>query len=225
MTDRTAEDLLLELATPPYPSNPYPLYHQLRELGPVHQGPSGMSYVLSYEGCSMVLRSSSFGQGENASRLRLDPRFEHSAVYQALSHMVTFVDPPDHTRLRRLVSRAFTPRAVERLRPYVQGVVDDLLDPIEAAGSGDLVVDYADHIPVTVVCELLGVPHEDHARCYAWAEDIALSVDVTVSDDNLKRADDATVTFESYLRDLVRERTARPRRLAQCTHCRPGRRR
>jgi cytochrome P450 len=125
--------------------------------------------------------------------------------------MVTFVDPPDHTRLRRLVSRAFTPRAVERLRPYIQGVADDLLEPIEAQGSGDLVVDYADHIPVTVVCELLGVPHEDHDRCYQWAEGIGLSIEATVSDENLKRADAATLAFQSYLGDLVRERTLRPR--------------
>jgi unspecific monooxygenase len=125
--------------------------------------------------------------------------------------MVTFVDPPEHTRLRRLVSRAFTPRAVEGLRPYIHQVVEALLAPIERDGGGDLIAAFADLIPVTVVCELLGIPHEDHGRCYEWAEAIGLAVELTVDDEALRRADAGAVEFQEYLGSLIAERTARPR--------------
>jgi cytochrome P450 len=170
-----------------------------------------MAFVTTYEGCATALRSASFGQGDNAARLRQDRRFPGSSVLQTLAHMVTFVDPPEHTRLRRLVSRAFTPRAVERLRPYVHTVVDTLLEPFDRDGGGDLVTAYADLIPVTVVCELLGIPHQDHGRCYEWAEAIGLAVELTVGDDALRRADAGATAFQEYLRQLIRERTARPR--------------
>jgi cytochrome P450 len=203
--------ILDRLATAPYPDDPYPLYHELHGLGVVHHHPAtGMAFVTTYEGCATVLRSPSFGQGENAARLRQDPRFDGSPVMQTLAHMVTFVDPPEHTRLRRLVSRAFTPRAVERLRPYVHDVVDTLLEPFERDGGGDLVAGYADLIPVTVVCQLVGVPHEEHGRCYDWAEAIGLAVELTVDDDALRRADAGAAEFRDYLRGLVRERTVRP---------------
>ncbi len=169
-----------------------------------------MAFVTTYEGCATVLRSPSFGQGDNAARLRQDPRFSDSPVMQTLAHMVTFVDPPEHTRLRRLVSRAFTPRAIERLRPYVHDVVDMLLEPFESNAGGDLVAGYADLIPVTVVCQLLGIPHEDHRRCYEWAEAIGLAVELTVSDEALRRADAGATEFQDYLRSLVRQRSRCP---------------
>jgi cytochrome P450 len=212
MTQDRATQILDRLATAPFPGDPYPLYHELRDLGPVHDHPgTGMAFVTTYEGCATVLRSTSFGQGDNAARLRQDRRFPESAVLQTLAHMVTFVDPPEHTRLRRLVSRAFTPRAVERLRPYVHGVVDRLLEPFERDGGGDLVTAYADLIPVTVVCELLGIPHDDHGRCYEWAEAIGLAVELTVDDDALRKADAGAAEFQEYLRHLIRERGVRPR--------------
>ena len=180
-----AEEIVRTLAAPPFPRDPYPLYAELRRLAPVHRSESGMWFATTYEGAATVLRSPSFGQGEGALMIRQDPRYEHSAVLQALGHMITFIDPPDHTRLRRLVSRTFTPRMIDRLREYVQRVVDDLLAPIEDAGTGDLVTEFAEHIPVTVVCELLGVPHEDHEQCRAWTSDIALSVEPGVTDAEL----------------------------------------
>ncbi len=80
---------------------------------------------------------------------------------------------------------------IEGLRPYVQQVVDDLLAPL-AGGDADLVTQFADLIPVTVVCELLGVPHEDHEQCRAWSEEIALAIEPVVPDEHLRRADAAT---------------------------------
>jgi cytochrome P450 len=124
--------------------------------------------------------------------------------------MLTFIDPPDHTRLRKLVSRAFTPMVIDRLRIYIRDLVDSLLDPLEETGTADLVSDFADHIPVTVICELLGVPHEDHARCYEWSEAISLTVEYEVPDRALAAADRATIAYEAYFRDLIAERRTAP---------------
>jgi cytochrome P450 len=205
-----AEEIVQELATPPFPRDPYPLFAELRRLAPVHHSASGMWYATTYESAATVLRSPSFGQGEGARMIRQDPRYDASAVLQALGHMITFIDPPDHTRLRRLVSRAFTPRMIDRLRGYVQRVVDELLEPIEEAGGGDLVTGFAEHIPVTVVCELLGVPHEDHERCRAWTADIALSVEPGVTDEELARADRAQLGYTAYFRALADEKRRHP---------------
>jgi cytochrome P450 len=210
MGDSRAEAIVAELGNPPFPVDPYPLYHELRGLAPVHFSETGMCYVTTYEGCSTVFRSSAFGQGEGAKRVRLDPRFDGSATLQSLGRMLTFIDPPDHTRLRKLVSRAFTPMVIDRLRIYIRDLVGSLLDPLEEAGTGDLVADFADHIPVTVICELLGVPHEDHARCYEWSEAISLTVEYVVPDQALKAADDATSAYEAYFRELIAERRSAP---------------
>ena len=205
-----ADEIIRTLSTPPFPHDPYPLYAELRDLAPVYQSESGMWFASSYEAAATVLRSTAFGQGEGARMISQDPRYEHSAVLQALGQMITFVDPPDHTRLRRLVSRVFSPRVINRLREYVAQVVDDLLDPIANDGGGDLITGFADHIPVTVVCHLLGVPQNDHAQCRAWSEEVGLSVEPGVSDEQMKRADRAQLEYDAYFLALADEKRVHP---------------
>ena len=205
-----AEEIVTVLTTPPFPVDPYPLYAQLREITPVFHSANGMWFTTTYEGAATVLRSTTFGQGEGAAMIRQDPRYEHSAVLQAFSHMITFIDPPDHSRLRKLVSRVFSPRMIDKLRGYVVDVVDELLTPIERDGGGDLVTQFGEHIPVTVVCELLGVPHEDHAQCRAWSEDIALATEPTTSDEDLARADRAQEAYDAYFLALADEKRRHP---------------
>jgi cytochrome P450 len=205
-----AEAIVQTLMTPPFPRNPYPLYHELRAITPVYHSEGGMWFATTYEGAATVLRSTTFGQGEGAAMIRQDPRYETSAVLQSFSHMITFIDPPDHSRLRRLVARIFSPRMIERMRDYVHGVVDELLAPIASNGGGDLVVEFAEHIPVTVVCELLGVPHEDHEQCRKWTEDIALATEPNLTDDNLARADRAQLAYDAYFLALTDEKRRHP---------------
>jgi cytochrome P450 len=207
---RPAEEIIRTLSTPPFPHDPYPLYAELRDLAPVYRSESGMWFASSYEAAATVLRSPAFGQGEGAKMISQDPRYGDSAVLQALGQMITFIDPPDHTRLRRLVSRVFSPRVIDRLRDYVTQVVDELLEPIARAGGGDLVTGFADHIPVTVVCHLLGVPPSDHAQCRTWSEEVGLSVEPGVSDEQLKRADRAQLEYDAYFRALAAEKRAHP---------------
>jgi cytochrome P450 len=89
-------------------------------------------------------------------------------------------DPPDHTRLRGLVSKAFTPRVVEVLRPHIQQIVDGLLDRVESRGEMDLIEDFAYPLPVVVICEMLGVPVEDRDRFKSWGLDIARGLDAVL---------------------------------------------
>ena len=137
------DDIVRELMTPPYPRHPHPLYHELRDLSPVLESQLGMWVLTSYEACALAFRSPSFGQGEAAKVVRLDPRFEWSAVLQSLGQMMVFMDPPDHTRLRRIVARVFSPQVIVQLRPYVQRVVDDLLEPLTGSDEIDLVTRFS----------------------------------------------------------------------------------
>jgi cytochrome P450 len=169
-----------------------------------------MWFVTSYEAAASVLRSPAFGQGEGAKMVSQDPRYGDSVVLQALGQMITFIDPPNHTRLRRQVSRVFSPWVINRLRDYVTQVVDDLLEPIAREGGGDLVTGFADHIPVTVVCYLLGVPQSDHEQCRIWSEEVGLSVEPGVSDEQLKRADRAQLAYDAYFLALAAEKRVHP---------------
>jgi cytochrome P450 len=203
--------IVRELMTQPYPRHPHPLYHELRAVSPVFESEQGMWVLTSYEACALAFRSPAFGQGDAAKLVRLDPRFEWSSVLQSLGQMMVFMDPPDHTRLRRIVARAFNPQVISGLRPYVQRVVDELLAPFMESDEVDLVTDFTDLIPVTVICELLGVPHADHEQCRHWSEEIALAIEPAVDDDALRRADVATLAYRDYFAALVAEKRAHPR--------------
>jgi cytochrome P450 len=204
------DEIVAQLLTQPYPHDPYPLYAELRDLAPAFPASMGQWVVTTYDAVSTMFRSASFGQGEAVNLVRHDPRFEWSAVLQSLGQMMVFMDPPDHTRLRRIVSRTFNPRVIEELRPYVQQVVDDLLAPLADGGDADVVTQFSDLIPVTVICELLGVPHEDHEQCRAWSEEIALAIEPVVPDEYMRRADAATLAYQSYFGELITEKRARP---------------
>jgi cytochrome P450 len=209
VTER-GQTIIRELMTQPYPRHPHPLYHELRAVAPVFESDQGMWVLTSYDACALAFRSPAFGQGEVAKLVRLDPRFEWSAVLQSLGQMMVFMDPPDHTRLRRIVARAFNPAVIADLRPYVQRVVDDLLEPFTESEEVDLVTDFTDLIPVTVICELLGVPHADHEQCRHWSEEIALAIEPTVDDPTLQRADTAMLAYRDYFTALVAEKRAHP---------------
>jgi cytochrome P450 len=123
-------------------------------------------------------------------------------------------DPPDHTRLRSLVSKAFTPRVVEGLRPRIQRIVDDLITRAEQAGSMDLIEEFAYPIPVNVICEMLGVPVEDHERFRGWSLDIARGLDSVLlppESDIPRRSGAARHALSDYFRSLIAERRAAPR--------------
>jgi cytochrome P450 len=205
------EELVAAFMAPPFADDPYPLHDALRDAAPVYRSDSGMVFASSYAACSSVFRLPQFGQGIAAGRLRGDQRFAESPAFETLSHMLPFIDPPDHSRLRRLITRAFTPRAVERMRQYLVSLADGLLDEIAAAGGGDMMSAYANHIPVAVICEMLGAPHDRRPDLVRWSDDLVGAVHPTVTDADLQRADEGARAFRAFALDLIASRRAEPR--------------
>lgn len=207
----TADSLVRAFTQPPYPYDPYPLYAELRESEPIFRAEDGFWYATSYAAAESVFRDPALGQGRGReSRIRSDPRYADSPALQTLGHMLPFMDAPDHTRLRHLIARAFTPRAVEHMRDFIEHRVDELLDLLEAKGRGDLMIDLADHVPVAAICEMLGAPGDRHRDLVSWADRLVAAVHSTVSDEELVYADEGARRFLEYVGELIEERRSRP---------------
>jgi cytochrome P450 len=204
-------EVLFNTFLPEFHADPYPFYRRLREQAPVPQTPMGFWVLTRYEDCVTVLRDPRFGREEFQQML--------SSVYggeesDRLPRSMLFRDPPDHTRLRGLVSKAFTPRTIEQLRGHIQEIVDRLVGRALAQGGMDVIEDLAYPLPVTVICEMLGVPVNDHASIRGWSSDIARSLDaigLRVDESIVERGRVARRALADYFRALVPERRARPR--------------
>ncbi|HYF66089.1 MAG TPA: cytochrome P450, partial [Herpetosiphonaceae bacterium] len=156
-------------------ADPYPIYARLRERAPIQRttlpdGRQGWS-VMSYEGVQAVLKDPRFGK--DARRLEAGGRFMRLLMerrpFRHITQGIIRLDPPDHTRLRALIVKAFTPRRVERLAPQIQAMADDLIDAGMRRGSMDLIADYATPLSVGVIAEMLGIPAADRPRLVGWS--------------------------------------------------------
>jgi hypothetical protein len=196
----------LNLLDPAVLADPYPTLHRLRTEAPVHWHEGQQVWTLAaYDDALAALR---------------DPRVFSSDIHggsgTALDTTAWFVfhDPPEHTRLRGLVTTAFTPGVVERLRPTIQAIVDRLLDHLDHAGGGDLMADLAFPLPAMVIAELLGVPTDDIDRFKQWSADLAaLGSTVKAAPDRaerLARARASSAALNDYFRPVVRRRAAAP---------------
>ena len=209
-----ADALLAELvATPEGKADPYSRYAALREHVPVHRSSFGFCVLSRYDDCLALLRHPGVGKDFSGavSVLGLSPEEQAAqAKFREDRSNMLFADPPDHTRLRRLASRAFTPRSVEALRPQVVALVDELL---EQAGPGDVeVMDaLAFPLPVTVIGEMLGVPAEDRPGFRPLVRAVTALLELVVTSEALAAATEASATLEEYFRGLVAERRAHPR--------------
>jgi cytochrome P450 len=195
---------------PEFLADPYPTYHRLRAEDPVHRSPLGFWVLTRYEDVVTVLRDPRFAK--EAMMAVVAVRFGIAPGTIGLSMLDR--DPPAHTRLRSLVSKAFTPRVVERLRPHIQQIVDGLLARVEGQGSMDLIEEFAYPIPVIVICELLGVPVEDHEQFKTWSLDIARGLDaimLPVDSEVARRSGTARQALLGYFRGLIAERRVSPR--------------
>jgi pimeloyl-[acyl-carrier protein] synthase len=196
---------------PEFVADPYPMYHRLRSEDPVHQSPMGFWVLTRYEDVVAALRDPRLAKEAIASFVaaRLGRTPSPVASLSMLDR-----DPPDHTRLRSLVNKAFTPRVVETLRPRIQGIVDGLLDRAQSVGHMDLIEEFAYPIPVAVICEMLGVPVEDHERFKAWSADLARSLDALLLPPDSGVAERGLVARQalgSYFRELIAVRRKSPR--------------
>ncbi len=201
-------EVLAALAGPAGRANPYPLYDQLRALGPAATGPDGTLIVNGYRECSMLLRDQRLhktpGQFLTAAGY---PDWAGRPALRMLFTSLVMLNPPGHTRLRRLVSSVFTARRVEGLRPAVARIVGEACDQI--AGESDFVAGFAFPLPVTVIGELLGIPESDRPMFQALVRDWMAMAEV-LSPLAVDRADDAAITIAGYLAALATERASHP---------------
>jgi unspecific monooxygenase len=141
---------------------------------------------------------------------RTPPPPEHEPFHVLNDHGMLDLEPPDHTRIRRLVSKAFTPRTVEQLEPYVHRLANELVSALVEAGGGDLLTDVAEPLPVAVIAEMLGIPEADRDRLRPWSADICGMYELNPSEETGAKAVRASVEFSDYLRELIAERRREP---------------
>jgi cytochrome P450 len=160
-------------ADPAYLEDPYPVYRRLRERHPVSLTPDGVWRLARYDDCLRMLRLTGAGMRRTDGTL---PGQSAEAAAEERGQFMLLTDPPKHTRLRKLVSKAFTPRAIAAWRPRIEAVTDELLDRVEARGEMDLIADLALPVPATLICEMLGVPAGDRNTFTEWTADATLGL-------------------------------------------------
>ncbi|MFI2634259.1 cytochrome P450 [Streptomyces collinus] len=201
---------------PAFLTDPYPVYAELRARGRVHWfEPTNQWLVPHHADVSALLRDRRLGRTyqhrfSHEEFGRTAPPPEHEPFHTLNDHGMLDLEPPDHTRIRRLVSKAFTPRTVERLKPYVRGLADDLVSALVAKGGGDLLKDVAEPLPVAVIAEMLGIPESDRAPLRPWSADICGMYELKPSEDTAAKAVRASVEFSDYLRELIAARRKEP---------------
>jgi cytochrome P450 len=206
------DEALFNPLTPEFHANPYPFYRRLRETDPVHLSALGLWILTRYDDCVTSLRDPRFGR--DGFEAILAAQYGEESETGRLPRSMLFRDPPDHTRLRSLVNRAFTPRVIEGMRGQIQAVVDRLLDRVEPCGHMDVIADLAYPLPVTVICDMLGVPVDDHERIKGWSSDIIRSLDAIgiPSDPSIvERGRIGRRGIADYFRALLPERRRHPR--------------
>ena len=206
-----SDELLFRIVTDPdVIADPYPLLRELRETAPVHKTGFSDFWILSrFEDCRAALRDQRLGSpepGEEAPSLLPSPTERRSDRPRSL----LFLNPPDHTRIRSLVSRAFTPRRVERLRPTVEAMTAELLDPVAAAGECDLIESLAFPLPANVISELVGVPIADRDWLRPIVSDLAARLEPNRQRAEVERADASGARMNEYLDGLIDRRRAEP---------------
>src|SRR5436190_7625137 len=213
--------LTIDFTDPATNADPFPIFGRLRESDPVHWSEPMKAWVVTrYEDVKAIALNNT-----EVSANRLAPFFAavpegrrtgYVSLMMYLSTWMVFRDPPDHTRLRRLFTRAFTSRSLDMLKPGIRAIVDMLLDDMDAkerAGrTVDWIADFSYALPAFVIMDLLGVPRGDLKRVKMWSDEIALFIGSSqTSPDKYDRAEAGARAMADYFREIVAERTHEPR--------------
>ena len=212
----TPLELGFDPSDPDFVADPYPAYGRLRGSTPIMYDSATDHWLLTrFSDVGSLLRDRRFGRtylhvATHEEMGREPPPSSLDPFWHLVSHGILDMEPPDHTRVRRLVSKAFTPRMVESMREPVQQLTDDLVDAVAGTGEFDLLPMIAEPLPVAVIAELLGIPRRDRQLLRPWSADICRMYELHPSDDDARVAVAASVEFTEYLRTLSRERRADP---------------
>ncbi|MEV4919484.1 cytochrome P450 [Streptomyces tirandamycinicus] len=202
--------------SPAFTADPYPVYAELRERGRVHWfEPTRQWLVPHYADVSALLRDRRLGRTylhrfTHEEFGRTPPPPGHEPFHTLNDNGLLDLEAPDHTRIRRLVTKAFTPRTVQALEPTVRRLAAGLVRALVKNGGGDLLAEVAEPLPVAVIAEMLGIPESDRGSLRPWSADICGMFELNPSEETAARAVRASVEFSAYLRELIAERRARP---------------
>src|SRR5712671_3935335 len=203
---------LFDPLSPQFIRNPYPYYERLRATDPVHLTQHGMYLASRHADISLVLRDKRFGK-DYAERItrRYGPKIMDEPVFRNFALTMLQQDPPDHTRLRGLVAKAFTARRVEDMRPRIQEIVDENLDHIIPQGKMDLIEDFAYRLPVTVICDMLGIPAEHREMFHTGSRNSGRILEpVPMTPEEIKQSNAGQALVKMYFDQLFDLRRKNP---------------
>ena len=190
--------------------DPYPTYAKLRARDPVHRSRLMNAWVFTrYADADAILRD--HRRFSSDPRKRTAARRQRASLPNVEEPSMLFLDPPDHTRLRALVNKAFTPRAVAALEPRIREIMTTLLDAVDDPSAFDLMKAVAKPLPVIVIAEMLGIPPEDRAQFAVWSDQRARILEPTLTPEERETAEAAMQALDEYLRPIISERRAAPR--------------
>jgi cytochrome P450 len=210
------QTLAFDPSDPAFLEDPYPALSRLRESAPVFYDETWQRwFVTRHEDVRACLRDQRLGRNfrhlmtpEEIGVSPLDPRWQ--AFWDSERWSLLWLEPPDHTRIRKLVAAAFTPRAVEALREPARTLAAELLEPLAARGQMELLYDYAQPYSISVICRMLGVPLDRHRDLLDWSHRMVKMYEFEVPEENAVAANRAAAEFQEYVRGLIAERRAQP---------------
>jgi len=205
-------DPLFNPLSPDFIRDPYPHYEKLRTIDPMHVTPAGAFVASRHAEISLVLRDKRFGKDYvERNKRRYGDNLLEEPIFRNMSHTMLQADPPDHTRLRGLVVKAFTARRVEDMRPRIQEVVDHTLDAVCDLGHMDLIKDLAYRLPVTIICDMLGIP-EDHREVFhtGTGDGVRILEPALLTPDEIKQGNVRIQMAQMYFQQLFDLRRRSP---------------
>ncbi|MBS0529352.1 MAG: cytochrome P450 [Proteobacteria bacterium] len=203
-----AADFNIEKLTPEFYADPYPIYRALRESDPVKRMPNGSYFLTRYDDLVAIYKNTKQFSSDKKREFR--PKYGDSLLYEHHTTSLVFNDPPAHTRVRRLMMGALSPRAIAEMEPYLIALIDRLLDDLATKGDVELIGDYASAIPVEVIGNLLDVPHDERDPLRDWSLAILGALEPVITPEAFARGNTAVKDFLAYLETLVERRRAEP---------------
>jgi cytochrome P450 len=198
----------IEKLTGEFYADPYPTYRALREHEPVKRMPNGSYFLTRYDDLISVYKNTRLFSSDKKKEFA--PKYGDSQLYEHHTTSLVFNDPPAHTRVRRLIMGALSPRAIVAMEPELTALVDRLLDALAAKDNVDLIDDFAAAIPIEVIGNLLDVPREEREPLRDWSLGILGALEPVISAEAFARGNKAVKDFLAYLESLVERRRARP---------------
>jgi cytochrome P450 len=198
----------IEKLTPEFYADPYPTYRALRQHQPVKRLPNGSYFLTRYDDLVSAYKSTKAFSSDKKKEFA--PKYGDSLLYEHHTTSLVFNDPPAHTRVRRLIMGALSPRAIAEMEPYLIALVDRLLDALAAKGDVELISDFASAIPVEVIGNLLDVPHDEREPLRDWSFAILGALEPVIGPEVFARGNQAVKDFLAYLEILVERRRATP---------------